>query len=273
MITCGLCPHQCSLTEGQTGFCRTRRNVGGRLVSLSYGQVTSLAIDPIEKKPLYHFYPGSYILSLGSFGCNMRCPFCQNHSISQNGEGEVIGCLTPEKLVEMAVQAQGQGSIGVAFTYNEPLLSYEYIMDAAPLLRAAGQKVVLVSNGQIAAGSWQKLLPLIDAVNIDLKAFTDEAYKWMGGDLTVAKTAIAMAVAAGVHTEVTTLVIPGKNDNRKDFAAEAEWLAELSPEIPLHLSRYFPRYKWTAESTPLDTLAELQGIARKFLRHVYLGNV
>lgn len=273
MVVCDFCPHHCQLAEGQTGFCRTRRNAGGRLVSLNYGQVTSLAIDPIEKKPLYHFFPGSYILSVGSFGCNMRCPFCQNYTISQNGAEEVQGYLAPEKLVELAVKYQKQGSIGVAFTYNEPLLSYEYIMDTAPLLRAAGQKVVLVSNGQISARPWKNLLTWVDAVNIDLKAFAPSVYTWMGGDLETAKQTIAMAVAAGVHTEVTTLVIPGKNDDREIFTAEVQWLAGLSPEIPLHLSRYFPRYKWTAASTPRQTLIDFQAIAVQYLHHVYLGNV
>ena len=195
------------------GYCRTRRNDGGVVRSLSYGQVTSLALDPIEKKPLYHFYPGTVILSVGSFGCNMRCPFCQNYSISQDDGGEVQGYLAPEKLAELAVEAQKQhGSIGVAFTYNEPLLSFEYLLDVASLLRAAGQKVVLVSNGQIEAEPLCKLLPLLDAANIDLKAFHAATYQWMGGSLEAAQRTIRMMAEAGVHVEVTTLVIPGKND-------------------------------------------------------------
>ena len=274
MLTCQLCPHHCKLAEGQVGYCRIRRNDGGVVRSLSYGQVTSLALDPIEKKPLYHFYPGTVILSVGSFGCNMRCPFCQNYSISQDDGGEVQGYLAPEKLAELAVEAQKQhGSIGVAFTYNEPLLSFEYLLDVAPLLRAAGQKVVLVSNGQIEAGPLRKLLPLLDAANIDLKAFNAATYQWMGGSLEAAQRTIRMMAEAGVHVEVTTLVIPGKNDGMEEFRAETEWLAGISPEIPLHLSRYFPRYQCAIEMTPLATLQQLQKVTQERLQYVYLGNV
>ena len=174
---CNLCPHHCELAEGQIGFCRTRCNDNGQIKSLNYGRVTSLAIDPIEKKPLYHFYPGSVILSLGSFGCNMACPFCQNHTISQEGEGEVRWQLSPVQLAELAQESsQKYGSIGVAFTYNEPLLSYEYLRDTLPLLRRAGQKAVLVTNGQIEEESLRELLPYVDAMNIDLKTFAEKTY-------------------------------------------------------------------------------------------------
>lgn len=274
MLTCQLCPHHCKLAEGQAGYCRARRNEGGVVRSLNYGQVTSLALDPIEKKPLYHFYPGTVILSVGSFGCNMRCPFCQNYSISQDDGQAVQGYLAPEKLLELAVGAQKQhGSIGVAFTYNEPLLSYEYLLDAAPLLQAAGQKVVLVSNGQIEAEPLRKLLPLLDGANIDLKAFNPATYQWMGGSLAAAKRTIEMMAAAGVHLEVTTLVIPGKNDSTEEFAAETGWLAGINPEIPLYLSRYFPRYQCAIEMTPLATLQKMQKVAQERLHYVYLGNV
>lgn len=274
VIACGLCPHACQLPPGKTGFCGTRRNEEGRITSLSYGQVTSLALDPIEKKPLYHFYPHSVILSVGSFGCNMACAFCQNYSISQGRQETVQGELSPEKLAELAHRATAEaGSIGVAFTYNEPLLSYDYLLDVLPLLRADGQKTVLVTNGQINAEPLARLLPLVDAMNIDLKAFTADKYKWLGGELEVVKHTITAAVEAGVHVEVTTLVVPGVNDSETEMDAEARWLASVKKDMPLHLSRYFPRYKFQAEATPLDTLQTLKNIARKYLQFVYLGNV
>ncbi|ORU00060.1 Radical SAM, Pyruvate-formate lyase-activating-like enzyme [Anaerovibrio sp. JC8] len=273
-LICGLCPHKCVLSSGKTGFCGTRKNVDGAIVSLSYGQVTALAVDPIEKKPLYHFYAGSTILSLGGFGCNMKCPFCQNHDISQHGIEVSQGYVSPEKLVDIAHKATREArSIGVAFTYNEPFLSYEYIMDVAPLLKSAGQKVVLVTNGQVLQEPLESLLPYVDAMNIDLKVFSEDGYKWMGGDFATAKATIRSAVDAGVHVEVTTLVIPEINDDPSMMREEAQWLSELGKDIPLHLSRYFPRYKLKTGATPVETLHLLQDICREYLDYVYLGNV
>ncbi len=273
-VTCVLCPHHCRLAAGQVGYCGTRINEDGRLRSLIYGQITSLALDPIEKKPLYHFYPGTAILSVGSFGCNMRCPFCQNHAISQ-GRGETVQYyLSPEELTELAVRAEReQGSIGVAFTYNEPMLNYEYVLAAGKLLQAAGQKVVLVSNGQLEKEMVQNLLAVTDAVNIDIKAFSRQAYDWMGGSLQHAKQTVELALAMGVHVEVTTLVIPGINDDEVLFRQEVEWLSTCSPAVPLHLSRYFPRYQCTIPATPLSVLQRLQVLAKQKLEFVHLGNV
>ena len=270
---CNLCPHHCELAEGQFGFCRTRCNDNGQIKSLNYGRVTSLAIDPIEKKPLYHFYPGSVILSLGSFGCNMACPFCQNHTISQGGEGEVRWQLSPVQLAELAQESsQKYGSIGVAFTYNEPLLSYEYLRDTLPLLRRAGQKAVLVTNGQIEEEPLRELLPYVDAMNIDLKTFAEKTYAKLGGSLRAAQRTIQMAAEAGVHVEVTTLVVPGISDDINEFCAEVDWLAGVSREIPLHLSRYFPRYKYNEAATPLEKLHEFKALAEEKLQYVHLGN-
>ncbi len=277
---CWLCPHRCHLSDGQTGFCRARQNQGGIIRSLSYGLLTSAALDPIEKKPLYHFHPGSHILSLGSFGCNLRCPFCQNYTISQAGrdgfEGQQLPMdrTSPKEIVAAAQRLEEtSGNIGVAFTYNEPLVGYEFVYDTARLLKEAGLAVVLVTNGQIEKDPWLHLLPYVDAVNIDLKGFTQSFYDWIGGDLKTTKAAIEMAAEQGVHVEVTTLVIPGRNDRDEEMAAEAEWLAGLSAELPLHLSRYFPRYRSKIPMTPVETLQRLRRIAGARLRFVHLGNV
>ncbi len=274
-VACELCPHHCRLSEGGTGFCGARGNRGGEVVCLNYGQVTSLALDPIEKKPLYHFHPGSVILSLGSYGCNLRCPFCQNYEISQAGEAQArTRSILPGELLALALQTREQyGSIGVAFTYNEPLVSYEYLRDCAQLLRTHGLAVVLVTNGQACAAPLSQLLPLVDAMNVDLKGFSQEFYTWLQGNLVTTKQTIQMAVAAGVHVEVTTLVIPGRNDSPRAMSDEASWLASLSPDLPLHISRYFPRYHCDIPQTPRHTLAELQHIARRYLHYVYVGNV
>ena len=277
---CWLCPHRCHLSDGQTGFCRARQNQGGIIRSLSYGLLTAAALDPIEKKPLYHFRPGSMILSLGSFGCNLRCPFCQNYTISQAGrdgfEGQQLPMdrTSPKEIVAAAQRLEEtSGNIGVAFTYNEPLVGYEFVYDTARLLKEAGLAVVLVTNGQIEKAPWLHLLPYVDAVNIDLKGFTQSFYDWIGGDLKTTKAAIEMAAEEGVHVEVTTLVIPGKNDGAEEMAAEAEWLAGISAELPLHLSRYFPRYLSDIPMTPAETLQRLRRIAGTRLRFVHLGNV
>lgn len=277
---CWLCPHRCHLADGQTGFCRARQNQGGIIRSLNYGLLTSAALDPIEKKPLYHFHPGSHILSLGSFGCNLRCPFCQNYTISQAGPDGFAGQrlplnrVTPKEIVAAAQRLEEtSGNIGVAFTYNEPLVGYEFVYDTARLLKEVGLATVLVTNGQIEKDSWLHLLPYIDAVNIDLKGFTQAFYDWIGGDLETTKAAIAMAAEDGVHVEVTTLVIPGKNDSAAEMAAEAEWLAGISAELPLHLSRYFPRYQVDIPMTPVETLQQLRRVAEVRLRFVHLGNI
>jgi pyruvate formate lyase activating enzyme len=266
---CELCPHRCLIPDGRTGLCGARRNAGGTLYAESYGRASSLALDPIEKKPLHHFRPGSRILSMGSYGCNMACSFCQNASISQAmPETEFV---SPERLAEIAASAPG--NIGVAFTYNEPLIGAEYLLDAAPLLRQRGMNVVLVSNGMIREEPLEALLPFIDAVNIDLKAFTPSFYHRMGGDLETVKRSIARC-AESCHAEVTTLIVPGENDGDDEMTALSRWLASISRDIPLHLSRFFPRYGMTDKPpTPVPTLARLAEIARQTLTYVHMGNV
>lgn len=274
-VRCELCPHHCRIADGGVGLCAARGNRGGKIVCMNYGKLTSIALEPIEKKPLYHFHPHTPILSVGSYGCNLLCPFCQNYEISRAKDGDLrMEVLSPEALAQLAADAHAQyGNIGVAFTYNEPLVSYEYVLDCAKLLRVQHLSVVLVTNGQICAEPLARLLPYIDAMNIDLKGFTQSFYNWLGGDLETTKNAIQMAVASGVHVEVTTLVIPGKNDNEKEMDAEARWLASISKNIPIHLSRYFPRYHCDIPMTPVATLQRLEQIAKAHLTYVHLGNV
>ena len=272
-VVCSLCPHHCRLAAGEVGFCRARENRSGRIVCKNYGRLTALALDPIEKKPLYHFHPGSFILSVGSFGCNLRCPFCQNHAISMADAHAETQDVTPAALAALAgdLSRRPPGNIGVAFTYNEPLLSYEFIRDTAPLLREQGLFVVLVTNGMISPAPLAKLLPHIDAMNIDLKGWQPDFYRHLGGDLATVKHTIARA-AESCHVEVTTLIIPGQNDSESDMAEEARWLASLNPDLPLHISRYFPRWQEAAPPTPVKTIERLAEIARQYLRHVHRGN-
>ena len=271
--TCRLCHHHCKLATGQVGFCRARQNQEGKIRSLSYGRITSAALDPIEKKPLCHFFPGSYILSVGSFGCNLVCPFCQNFSISQADATIHTQEATPEELLRLALELKEKppGNIGVAFTYNEPLIGYEFVLDTAKLLREAGLKTVLVTNGLIEQEPLRELLPYIDALNIDLKAWNPDFYRSIGGDLHSVQTNIALATKFS-HVEVTTLVIPGKNDSVGEMEAEAKWLANISSDLPLHISRYFPRYRSAIPATPAEKIYELVETAKKYLRHVYSGN-
>ncbi|MBP5352425.1 MAG: AmmeMemoRadiSam system radical SAM enzyme [Alphaproteobacteria bacterium] len=274
MAMCSICPRRCKLNEGQTGFCKARACVKGAVVPINYGKITSLALDPIEKKPLYHFYPQSKILSVGSFGCNLRCPFCQNYHISMAGINDYEHQdVTPEQLVNLAMQLarEPQGNLGVAFTYNEPFISYEFVRDCAKLLHQVGLKTVLVSNGHINPEPLRALLPLIDAMNIDLKGFTPEYYDYVGGDFECVKNTI-VASFDKCHVEVTTLVVPTKNDSPDAMEQEASWLASLSPEIPLHISRYFPRYKSDIPATAVETIYRLRDVAQKHLRYVHVGN-
>jgi pyruvate formate lyase activating enzyme len=266
---CGLCPHRCLIRDGRTGLCGARRNLGGALCAESYGEASSLALDPIEKKPLRRFHPGRQILSMGSYGCNMKCVFCQNSSISQ--EKPKTEYVSPERLAEIA--ASVPENLGLAFTYNEPLIGAEYLLDAAPLLRARGMKVVLVSNGMICAEPLEELLPFVDALNVDVKAFTPEFYRRMGGDLETVKRTVARC-AETRHVEVTTLIIPGENDSDDEITALSRWLASISRDIPLHLSRFFPRYEMREKPpTPAGTLIRLAEIAKRALAHVYVGNI
>ena len=270
---CELCFHHCELDENQTGLCRARGCRDGRIIPLTYGKLTSMALDPIEKKPLRRFHPGSLILSVGSFGCNLRCPFCQNHEISMASDGELQTVeLSPAQLASKAAELVPQGNIGVAYTYNEPLIGYEYVRDCATLVHERGLVNVLVTNGTVEEALWRALLHLIDAANIDLKGFTAAWYRKLGGDLDTVKRSIAIA-AERCHVEVTTLLIPGENDSVEEVRELARWLAGVDPNIPLHLSRFFPRYRMTDRlPTPVERVYRLADEARAYLTHVYTGN-
>lgn len=276
-ILCDVCPKFCKLREGQIGFCRARSNIGGKIVPINYGQATSLALDPIEKKPLMRFCPGTYILSYGSYGCNLRCPYCQNASISMAGPDNCPHRLiTPEGLTDLAVDLSKQepGNIGVAFTYNEPTVCFEFIRDTSKLLHEAGLKSVVVTNGGLVRKYADELLPHVDALNIDLKGFSDEFYRYVKGEFDTVKEFIKAAVEHKCHVELTTLVIPTKNDDPEEMEREAEWIASISPDIPLHLSRFFPRYKVEdLPPTPAETIYRLKDIAQKKLKYVYTGNL
>lgn len=271
-VTCDLCFHHCTLAQGQTGACRARANREGTIVPLNYGRLTALALDPIEKKPLRRFYPGSRILSVGSFGCNLRCPFCQNAEIAAAGAGSCTWDCTPDQLVREALRLRDRGNIGVAYTYNEPLVGYEYVRDCARLVRQAGMVNVLVTNGTIEERPWRELLPWLDGVNIDLKGFTPDWYRRLGGDLETVRRSIALA-AEHCHLEVTTLIVPGENDSEAEMRALSAWLVSVRPDIPLHVSRFFPRHRMQDRPpTPVATVRRLAEVAREQLQYVYTGN-
>lgn len=269
--------HHCALEPGQTGLCRARKNMGGEIVCENYGRITSLALDPIEKKPLYDFHPGSMILSVGSYGCNLRCPFCQNHEISMaDGKGLDTEQVSPEQLADLALMWKEQkraGNIGIAYTYNEPLVGWEFVRDTARLVREYGMLNVLVTNGTVSQEVLEELMPLIDAMNIDLKGFHEAYYRKLGGDLETVKTFIARAQES-CHVELTTLIVPGENDSPEDMEAQAKWIAGLRPTIPLHITRFFPRYRMRdREATDVEQLYRLAGTAERYLEKVYVGNV
>ncbi|MBR2742256.1 MAG: AmmeMemoRadiSam system radical SAM enzyme [Clostridia bacterium] len=285
MARCSVCFHHCNISEGKKGLCGARICVNGNVVSENYGRITALALDPIEKKPLRRFFPGSMILSVGSYGCNLRCPFCQNHEISWSKEAmrmsEKAQKITPEELVYAAKRAKSRGNIGLAFTYNEPLVGWEFVRDTAAMAHEAGLINVMVTNGTAEPQILEALLPYIDAMNIDLKGFTEHYYKSvLGGDLDTVKAFITRAVKE-CHVELTTLIVPGENDSPKEMRALTEWVAGLRDakgntigrSIPLHVSRFFPRFCMTDRpATDIERVYRLADAAREKLDYVYTGN-
>lgn len=273
-MICDVCPRRCSIAEGKRGFCKARGNRDGRNISLSYGKLTSIALDPIEKKPLARFHPGSRVLSVGSFGCNMDCPFCQNYSIASASEDDVrTRYLSPIELAGMAEELREEGNIGLAFTYNEPMIGYEYVRDASMEAKARGMKNVVVTNGCVLPHILEEVLPLVDAFNIDLKSFSEETYSRLGGDLRIVQDFITRA-AERSHVEITTLIVPGMNDSEEEMKALAVWLSSVDRSIPLHITRFFPRRKMSDRMpTDIDLLRRLCATAEKHLDDVLIGNV
>lgn len=273
-VQCRLCPHLCRLKTGQAGFCGVRRlEPDGNLWALNYGICEAMALDPVEKKPLYHFYPGRTIFSVGTMGCNLDCGFCQNWHLSRAKAPSSMQRLSPGEIVDILKTRTGPDNIGIAYTYSEPNMWYEFVLDTAPLVRESGYKNVMVTNGFLNPEPLKKLLPYIDAFNIDVKAFNDEFYrKHCRGSLEPVKKYVELA-AEQAHVELTYLVIPTLNDTVEEVMRFSEWVAGINPDIPVHLNRYYPQYWFTLPPTPVSVLETLRQAAKERLSHVYIGNV
>lgn len=277
-VRCSLCPHACTIQPGKLGLCRTRRNDGGILTALTYGRIDAAADDPVEKKPLFHFRPGSSTFSVAAVGCNLVCPFCQNHSLSQmlrdgGSLDEGAGRRTPDEVVAAAL---GNGSASISFTYSEPILSFEFARDVAAVARPRGIDIVFVTNGQMNEEPARALAAFLAAANVDLKCFSAAGYaEVLGGRLDATLRTIEILAAAGVWVEITTLVVPGFNDGDEELAGIARFIAGVGRDIPWHVSRFHPAYRWLDGGlTPASTLGRAREIGRaEGLRHVYTGNL
>jgi pyruvate formate lyase activating enzyme len=270
-VKCYLCPHNCAIGSGQFGICSVRTNNDGVLQTTNYGEITAMAMDPIEKKPLYHFKPSKTILSVGSFGCNFSCGFCQNYSIAHYKSRSEY--LSPDSLIEICLEQKDNA--GIAFTYNEPTIWYEYVYDTSVRLkeRYPDLCIVLITNGYIEQEPLKRLLPYIDAMNIDLKSFSRDYYKTIcGGDLSPVLKTIEESLRV-CHIEITSLLVNGLNDSPDDVDMIASWLGRLDKNIPLHLSRYYPSYKMDRPPTDYDVMVRARDIGKRHLNHVYLGNI
>jgi len=261
ILTCLLCPHSCHLGPGERGLCGVRENTGSDITLTTYGVITGCALDPVEKKPLYHYYPGKSIMSVGSYGCNLKCDFCQNYHISQYVGKEGSYHLSPEELVNRSSRAPD--NIGIAFTYNEPVIWYEYVIDCARLASSENLKNVMVTNGYVNSEPLAHFIEVIDAFNVDLKAFGNDFYrKYTGATLKPVMETIRDIASSGRHLEITTLILPGMNDSADSMRQEAEWIATTAGRhVPLHLSRYFPMYKRDDPPTPAETILRLRETA------------
>jgi len=274
-VKCSVCPHRCTIRPGGKGICKTRVNKDGKLYSAIYGEVTSTAVDPIEKKPLFHFWPGSYSFSISAVGCSFKCSWCQNYHISQVEPGDVFADqLEPEKIVELAKR---YGCKSISYTYNEPIIWHEYVLDTAKLAKKEGVLNVLVTNGYITPEALSEIIGFIDAANIDVKGFTEAFYReYCKAELKPVLDATEEMKKKGVHVETTTLIIPKLNDDPQQMTELSRWHAEkLGPDTPLHLSRFYPAYRFTnVPPTPAETIAKARDIAiGQGLRYVYVGNV
>lgn len=266
---CFLCPHHCGIRPGKVGICGARQNVGGTLYTENYGKLTAYNLDPVEKKPLYHFHPGKRILSVGSFGCNLKCSFCQNYAIAHGKPGFIY--MLPEELADKA--AEIEGNIGIAYTYNEPSIWYEYVLETAKAIKGIGMSNVLVTNGFIGGQALEGLLPYIDAMNIDVKSFNESYYMDVcKGKLKPVLDTVKRA-APRCHIEITTLVVGGLNDDLEEMKEMGGWVGAISADIPVHLSRYYPAYKMDRPPTPVESLIKAREVLEQFLNYVYIGNV
>ena len=274
-VRCTLCPHNCLIADGKRGLCRVRKNIAGSLMSENYGQLCCISTDPVEKKPLYHFFPGQPILSIGTMGCNLHCKFCQNYTISQQGiqSGLNLQKSTPEKIVDFA--RSNPNNIGVAYTYNEPIIWFEFVLETAKKVKEADLCNVLVTNAYINKEPLQELIPWIDAFSVDLKAFTDDFYKNItGSSLAPVLKSLKQIKQAGKHLEITNLLITNQNDQPEDFRKMIDWICdELGSDTVLHISRFFPTYQLDEPMTSGKSMLEFFEIARKKMPYVYLGNI
>lgn len=272
-VRCLLCPQACRLQERETGLCRARKAEGQKLYTLNYGRVGAMALDPIEKKPLYHFYPGSQIFSLGTFGCNLDCCFCQNWQLVRS-EGRGTTFLAPRELARLLLENPLlKEQLGVAYTYGEPSVWFEYVSEAAPLVKEQGFKNVMVTNGYINPAPLADLLPFIDALNIDVKGFSEDFYRhYLKGSLKPVLKTVEKAVEKS-HVEITCLLVPGGNDSSREIESLARWLGELNRNIPLHFSRYFPNHCLDIPPTPPAVLIRARELALEHLNYVYIGNL
>lgn len=274
-VQCKLCPHNCIIKNGNKGVCLVRTNIDGILYADNYAKIIALNLDPIEKKPLYNFYPGSKILSVGSNGCNLKCSFCQNYDISQSGidfNNSYIN-FTPEQLVDFALKKSN--NIGIAYTYNEPTIWFEFVLDTAKIANKKGLKNVMVTNGYINQEPLNELIYYIDAFNVDIKGFNNNFYKKnTGAKLEPVLNTIKNIYKSGKHLELTNLVVTGLNDNIEEFEKMVEWIKNnTSCNTPLHISRYFPHFKYNAAPTPKAVINDFLRIATKHLTYVYAGNI
>ncbi|MCD6502987.1 MAG: AmmeMemoRadiSam system radical SAM enzyme [Euryarchaeota archaeon] len=272
-VRCNLCPHRCLIPPNGVGACRVRKNINGKLYTLVYGLASSIAVDPIEKKPFYHFEPGSHVLSLSTWGCNLRCPHCQNWEISQTEPLEHFSRkISPEDVVRYLKETQADG---ISWTYNEPTIWYEFIYDASKLVREETDAYITwVTNGFINEAPLRKIAPYVDGMNVDYKG-PEEAYKLFGGRLDPVKRTITLAYDLGIHVELTYLIIPTVNDSNRSIEEFIEFVKSLDPEIPVHFTRFFPHYKMRhLPPTPIETLIKAYETAKeKGLKYVYVGNI
>jgi len=266
-VECELCPHRCILEEGHTGRCGVRQNVGGILITKNYGRISALNLDPIEKKPFYHFYPGKKVLSIGSIGCNMNCPYCQNYEIAKEFK------KTPTKEYTYEDILRNFKGFGVAFTYNEPTVWYEFMVDVAKLARYSSKKTMIITNGFIEKEPLLELTSYIDGFSVDLKGFTEEVYSKLGGTLKGVKDTLKLIVQRKKHLEIEFLLVPELNDDKEIFIEMVKWIRDkLGTNIVLHINGYYPSYKMKVPATEKELLLEFHKLAKQYLNYVYIGN-